>query len=720
MQVIADLQLHSKFSRAVSKEMTLLNLALWAKKKGIGLIATGDWTHPKWFMEIERDLEEMGNGLLKIKDQKSNIKNIVPSALVANKDFDPTSVLSLITPSAQSLRESEAGQNPPDGEAGFVRSPQGMISPNPLFLLASEVSCIYTQGGKGRRVHTLIWVPSLESARKINKEMTRQGCNLLSDGRPIIGLTSIQVAELVFTIEPKALVIPAHCLMPTSYILQEDFHSKEIQNIKIGESVLTHTGSFQKVTEVKKRAFSGDVITIQPWYFRPGLTTTPEHPYYAIQTIKKCPSTGDICRPSESHRAICKHKAYLGYSPKWIQAKDLTVGDVLVYPRSVSKKKVSQISLIDDKNKSDVAKITVSAGGSRGRTMDSRLMLTPEFGRLFGYYLAEGSTDGNNSFSFCFSKNEEEYVEDVIALVQAVFHLDHPRIYLRHHAQSIEITFYSKIHAEWFSRIAYTGSVRRAFSKCVPDFLLHAEPIVQGECLRGWYRGDKGYTSSQTLMNQMKAICLMLGIIPSIHIDTVAMHTKRGKHTIGKRIIYATHASYSFTNFAFFSDSLDLKKEIPRSQTKIDRKHGWIDDTHVYLPIKDITISSYDGEVYNLEVEHDHSYVAEFAAVHNCWTPWFAMYGSMSGFDSISDAFGKYADRIFAVETGLSSNPSMNWCIPELDSRTILSFSDAHSLPKLGREATVFEYSGELSDFSYQHIYEAISRQQSVVSQAES
>ena len=67
MQVIADLQLHSRFSRAVSKEMTIPNIALWARRKGIGLVATGDWTHPMWFREIERDLEEMGNGLLKLR-----------------------------------------------------------------------------------------------------------------------------------------------------------------------------------------------------------------------------------------------------------------------------------------------------------------------------------------------------------------------------------------------------------------------------------------------------------------------------------------------------------------------------------------------------------------------------------------------------------------------------------------------------------------------------
>lgn len=158
MHVVADLQLHSRFSRAVSPAMTIATIALWAKRKGIGLVATGDWTHPQWFREIEQQLEETGNGLLRLKQP---------------------------------------------AESGL-----------PLFLLATEVSCIYSQGGKVRRIHTLLWVPTLAAARKINIELTRRGCNLLSDGRPIIGLTSIQVAELVFSIEPEALIIPAHAWTP--------------------------------------------------------------------------------------------------------------------------------------------------------------------------------------------------------------------------------------------------------------------------------------------------------------------------------------------------------------------------------------------------------------------------------------------------------------------------------------------------------------------------
>jgi DNA helicase II / ATP-dependent DNA helicase PcrA len=86
------------------------------------------------------------------------------------------------------------------------------------------------------------------------------------------------------------------------------------------------------------------------------------------------------------------------------------------------------------------------------------------------------------------------------------------------------------------------------------------------------------------------------------------------------------------------------------------------------------------------------------------WTPWFAIFGSKSGFDSWEEAFGEYSDKIFAYETGLSSDPEMNWCLSSLDSKTLLSNSDAHSLPNLGREANVFQ----LNEVSYDSLYNVI------------
>ena len=88
------------------------------------------------------------------------------------------------------------------------------------------------------------------------------------------------------------------------------------------------------------------------------------------------------------------------------------------------------------------------------------------------------------------------------------------------------------------------------------------------------------------------------------------------------------------------------------------------------------------------------------------WTPWFSLYGSNSGFDSIEECFGDLAKYIYAIETGLSSDPAMNWRIKDLDNKSIVSFSDAHSAPKMGRELTIFD-----TDLSYDGILEALKKE---------
>jgi uncharacterized protein (TIGR00375 family) len=155
-QIVADLQLHSKYSRAVSPEMVIPIMTEWGEKKGIDLLATGDWTHPLWFKELEANLEEAGEGIYKLKGSQKKTR----------------------------------------------------------FFLSGEISSIYTDGGKGRRVHTLFFAPSLEVVRKINQELVKRGANLMSDGRPIVGLSCQQLCEAVWSIDERVLVVPAHAWTP--------------------------------------------------------------------------------------------------------------------------------------------------------------------------------------------------------------------------------------------------------------------------------------------------------------------------------------------------------------------------------------------------------------------------------------------------------------------------------------------------------------------------
>lgn len=181
MKLIADLHIHSRYSRAVSDKMILEEIAYWAQLKGIDLVGTGDFTHHLWFREITAKLEEAGEGLFRLKED-----------VAASADKKPSFNSST---SGDPLRET------PDVSA-------------PLFILQQEISSIYTQGNEGRRIHNLVYSPSITTVEKINSELTKRGCNLMSDGRPIIGLSSIELCELVFGIDEKCLIVPAHIWTP--------------------------------------------------------------------------------------------------------------------------------------------------------------------------------------------------------------------------------------------------------------------------------------------------------------------------------------------------------------------------------------------------------------------------------------------------------------------------------------------------------------------------
>lgn len=172
MKFVCDLHLHSKYSRAVSQQMTLPNMAHWAKLKGIDVLGSGDFTHPFWLDHLRSELEDTGNGLFKIKSE-------VDSSQFTEKNSQPSSV-----------------------------------NREPLFMLCCEVSSIYSQGGKGRRIHTLFMFPTFEAVEKFNKELLKRRANLRSDGRPIVGIPSSDLAAIALECHQKALIIPAHVWTP--------------------------------------------------------------------------------------------------------------------------------------------------------------------------------------------------------------------------------------------------------------------------------------------------------------------------------------------------------------------------------------------------------------------------------------------------------------------------------------------------------------------------
>ncbi|XOF32445.1 MAG: UvrD-helicase domain-containing protein [Candidatus Electrothrix sp. YB6] len=172
MPYIADLHIHSHYSRATSKASNLDGLAAWAAIKGIDLVATGDFTHPGWFAHLTEKLEPAEPGLFRLKEAPS-LDELVP----------------ILPPGVQ-----------PD--CSKIR-----------FLLSSEISSIYKRGGKVRKVHNILYAPDFDAVRRINTALAGIG-NLESDGRPILGLDSKILLEILLEHAPQGFLVPAHIWTP--------------------------------------------------------------------------------------------------------------------------------------------------------------------------------------------------------------------------------------------------------------------------------------------------------------------------------------------------------------------------------------------------------------------------------------------------------------------------------------------------------------------------
>src|SRR3989339_1000143 len=157
MRQIIDLHIHSKYARATSKFFDLAEMVKWSEIKGVDIISCADFTHPAWFAQLEKNLiEDNSSGLYRLKDSNSAVR----------------------------------------------------------FIISTEVSCIYRQGDKTRRLHLCILMPNLTSAGKFNQALAARGAKLASDGRPILGMSAKEVLQIMLETDKRAMMIPAHVWTP--------------------------------------------------------------------------------------------------------------------------------------------------------------------------------------------------------------------------------------------------------------------------------------------------------------------------------------------------------------------------------------------------------------------------------------------------------------------------------------------------------------------------
>ena len=175
MRQILDLHIHSKYSRACSPNLTLANIDTACRTKGVDIIATGDFTYPAWFDEIKNELEEVDNtGLHVLKSSEKD-------------KIDPVK----------------------SREAGATSSQFDRVK----FILSTELALIYKSGDKVRRIHLVVHAPNIEAVRELNGFLDKK-YNIRSDGRPILGMSAMELFKLCLSIHPKFLIYPAHIWTP--------------------------------------------------------------------------------------------------------------------------------------------------------------------------------------------------------------------------------------------------------------------------------------------------------------------------------------------------------------------------------------------------------------------------------------------------------------------------------------------------------------------------
>jgi glycosyltransferase involved in cell wall biosynthesis/GT2 family glycosyltransferase len=450
------------------------------------------------------------------------------------------------------------------------------------------------------------------------------------------------------------------CILPESPILTLERGIQKIKDIKIGDKVLTHKGKFKKVSNVMNRPYEGDIIKIIPSNIRSPIFLTPEHKVLAVRTSpcigKKDRYNVSVCRPDKKcywtkpngmRYKNCKYikgeEPFAKYKTEWIEARNLRKGDFVTYPKAneitQDIKKIKILDWIDDilnittnydedTRQIDIFgnivqdKVSMNAPYSRKyANIPIEIDLTKDLMRLFGYFIAEGDISDGRRTRFSFHINETDYHKDVEKIMKDVFGLDaEHEISEKRHVH--RLGYSNKVLSNMFQNMfvplelqTKTGPGCKANIVKIPSEFLNLPLDKLAELIKGEWRGDGSdydktnqyniTTTSETLAHQLIYILSKFGIFASLkttlsnvegHEDKYDVIISSGDNEIFENIIGEKLTRYDINHY---------------SQTYLKGKKLF------YVQIRDIDIISYNGDVWNLDVEEDNSYVS-YISLHNC------------------------------------------------------------------------------------------------------
>ena len=396
---------------------------------------------------------------------------------------------------------------------------------------------------------------------------------------------SVAFQEMLIRCKTKYYI---ECFTPETEILMENNELKKINSLKIGDKVYSDNNTVNKISKIYKKKYNNEIVSVvYGGNSIEALNMTKNHPCFGIK------------KENKTH-IINKYRHADGYQLskqiELINAESLKIGDLLLLP--LNDKKYKNIKYINTSKY-----IKQQAKRKSAIQIPNKIPCNRNFLRLIGYYLAEGNvcyryTDNKPSgITFTFHKRELRYVREVSAIIQEIFNLKTSIIKIDKKYNATKISINSFYLGEFFKNF-----VGEKTNKKVADIIMQLKPSLQFNLFETWFFGDGHFypksnqytvvTTCKNLVKQMYLILLRNNKQPIMQITR-----KKGEYNLeAYKISYFINKNHGSRHFIY--DNYEKK--------------------YLAVPIKKIQKKKYNGIVYNLEVENNHSYFANFVKVHNC------------------------------------------------------------------------------------------------------
>jgi len=391
------------------------------------------------------------------------------------------------------------------------------------------------------------------------------------------------------------------CLPPGSLIKTEEGYCP-IEKIKVGRKVLTHKGRFRVVTRTLWRAYRGEVVDIRVRKSSEIVSLTADHKIYVIKT-KNCKQEGRKTRICQQRcRQNCPTKYFQQYKIEKIPAGEISLGDYLLFPID---RRIKDIEFLD---LNDYLSRPISFYARRLKNLPLHLKVNEDFLKLIGYWIAEGSVDNFGHIRFSLGNQEKDFVAEIVNLVNRVFNLEATvcqKTREKNNSTGFEVVVNSSNLANIFENLCGRGAANKHIPFEFQNFPLEKQKTILEAIFRG--DGTTGRvaktkrpfktisTVSPILAEQLRDILLRLGIIPTVTVNEARIDKKKIFHRKSYVISWQENIKLHFADF--------WRKD---------------DVSYALFPVKEIKRRKFEGKVYNLTVDEDHSYVTKNFAVANC------------------------------------------------------------------------------------------------------